>query len=322
MPKIFPWRRPTTLPEPRVGLTYGSPELEAVRCAARTGDRAGLGALLAAAQDSDDRSDAVLVAATTVVEQHGTTVPRWLLEWVTSTPGDALAWTVRGAVEVLRAWELRGYHRTRGDGLGFGQVLASAEVMCTRAAELDPRDPTPWVWLVHMARGQGIGALNTARRWAEVVRRAPQHLRGHEQMLTSLSPKWGTSVQVMSDFVQDAVSVAPAGSALHLLVPRGYVEQWVDLSPAQQRRFLNRVDVWDHAQQAIDRWLHPHGTDPRARISGHNLVAFWYSLWGTHHLARPHFEATRGHVDRYPWSYLRADFLRAFTKHRDRSGLV
>ncbi|MGO1049390.1 hypothetical protein [Crossiella sp. CA198] len=322
VPKIFPWRRSSTLPEAREGLTYGSPELEAVRAAARAGDRTAVAALIACAQDSDDRSDTVLVAAATVVACHGGTVPRWLLDWVTGEPGDPIGWTLRGAVEVLRAWEIRGYHRVREPGPGFPRMLDAAEVMCARAAQLDPADPTPWVWLVHLSRGQGGDPADLRERWARLRALAPQHLRGHEQMLISLSPKWGHPPRVMTEFVTGAAATAPVGSALNLLVLRGYIEEWVECSPGAQRRLLERPEVRAHAQQAVDRWLHPHGVDPRARISGHNLVAFWYSLCGEPELARPHFEATRGHADRYPWSYLRADFLRAYLRARQRSGLV
>ncbi|MGW0518164.1 hypothetical protein [Crossiella sp. NPDC003009] len=308
MPKIFA-RRLCSLPEAREGLTYGSPELEAVRAATRAGDRTAVAALIACAHDSDDRSDAVLVAAATVRAGHGTSVPRWLLEWVTSEPGDPIGWIVRGAVEVLRAETLP-------------SALATAEVMCARATELDPADPTPWVWLVQLARGQRLGPAETARRWHRLRALAPQHLRGHEQLLASLSPRWGHPPEARIAFVTEAAATAPVGSALNLLVLRGHIEQWAELPGRARRRYTDRADVREQARAAVARWQHPHGVDPRAKISGHNLVAFWLSLCGEHQLARPHFEATRGHADRYPWSYLRADFLRAYLRGRRRSGLV
>lgn len=311
------------MPRVRLDITYGVPELTAVRDAVRNGNRHELDRLVKDCADADDRSDRVFVAASTAVAVGDIAAPEWISLWVEEEPKNPVAWTFSGAVETLRAWKVRGYARARSTATptlkGFQAILGDAEVMCREAAALAPEDAVPWVWLVQMARGQEVGPHETFRRWHELTALAPQHLRGHHQMLLSISPKWGYHGSVMDEFVAAATDTAPDGSALHLLSVAAQVEHWLYLDDEESAAYVKEEAQAARARAAIGRWLHSRGTDSRGVISGHNLAAFWHSLRGGHGEAKPHFELTHGYCDQFPWAYL-GDPLASYTRHRRKAG--
>ncbi|MEV5710345.1 hypothetical protein [Actinoallomurus sp. NPDC052274] len=173
---------------------------------------------------------------------------------------------------------------------------------------------------MQMARGQQVGLEETMRRWNGLTALAPQHRRGHHQMLISISPKWGYPGDVMDEFVESVVDTAPDGSALHLLRVAAQVEHWLDLSERPSIAYLMDETQETRARTAIARWLHPSGTDPRGIISGHNLAAFWHCIRGRLDEARPHFEQTRGYCDQFPWAYLNGDALETYAEYRRKAG--
>lgn len=310
------------MPRARLDVTYGVPELEAVRTAVREESLQELCRLLKDCADADDRSDRVFVAASIAVGVADIAGPQWVSRWVREEPKNPVAWTVAGAVETLRAWNVRGYARARHTARpalkGFHAILGDAEAMCRKALELAPEDPVPWVWLIQMARGQEVGLDETVRRWHGMTVLAPQHLRGNHQMLLSISPKWGYPGWVMDEFVENATEAAPDGSALHLLPVAAQVEHWLDLEGQPSVIYVKDDAQLTRARAAIAHWLHPSGADPRGVISGHNLAAFWHSLPGSFNEAKSHFELTRGYCDRFPWAYL-GDPLASYSRYRRRS---
>ncbi|WP_329587306.1 hypothetical protein OG500_37945 [Kitasatospora sp. NBC_01250] len=290
----------------RPDCTYGRPELRAVRAAVRRKDLSRVTRALAGQPDHDVRADLVYVAAEELVRRHGRAVPDWVRGWFDSAADDPHAWALRGAHAVLRAWKIRGYRRAASTSPDlfhqFHRVLSGAEEVCREAAALAPGDPTPWVLLVHMARGQEIGPDATLRRFGALTARCDTHLRGNEQVVLSLSPKWGTPVETLQGLVDEQYRAAAPGSPVRMNLVQAYIERWYNLAPAERQAFLARASVRSRAEIAISGWLEYGDTEGQHAL--HNSAAFWYTITGQHALARPHFIATRGHAKTFPWSYL------------------
>ncbi|MDH6109794.1 hypothetical protein P3T36_005405 [Kitasatospora sp. MAP12-15] len=290
----------------RMDSTYGRPELISARDAARRKDLFHVSSALAGELDPNVRADIAYVAAEELVRRHGAELPEWIDGWLTSSGDDAYAWMLRGTHEVLRAWKVRGYqraaHTKSGSFRSFWEILGDAEAMCRRAAHLAPEDPTPWVLLVHMARGQQVGVDQTVERFAEVVARCDTHLRGNEQLVLSLSPKWGTPVGVLQRFVENQYRSVPIGSPVRMNLVQVYIERWFNLPSTEKQAFVNRSTVRKQAERTISNWL-DHG-NVESQQSLHNFAAFWYTITGQHSLARPHFEASAEYVKEFPWSYM------------------
>jgi hypothetical protein len=287
--------------------SYGDPALERVRSAARAGDRPLLSAALRdVVRDREDRSDRVAVAAEMIEALHGTQEVPWLEQWCRLEPDDPDAFTVAGAATTLRAWRIRGYalaHATPASRLNaFSFALASAEQLCRRAAAIDKADPTPWVWLLHMARGQQIGPRSTRLRWEKLMHRDPLHYRGNLQAVYSLSSRWGFSPQHPVALAAEITACAPAGSPLHALVAAALVEG--ELRTAGGEKSWQREDSPARARvDAAAAKLAGANHNRPAGISAFNQMAYWYCVSGQHAQAWPYFEALGDRRETWPWEY-------------------
>jgi hypothetical protein len=264
---------------PVLDLTYGRPELVAVRDAVAKADPAALSAALAdGVIGGEDRADRVQLAARLLVAAAGKDVPTLaerLVEAHAEAPG-VLA--LRGAVEVLCAWEIRGTRRaalTQNSRLrGFVEVLADAEQYCRDASRLFPEDPTPWVWLLNMSRGQGVNLEERLTRWTELMWRAPDYFYGHYYGVMALSPLWGCPPEVMYECIRPRVAAAPAGSLLPALLLAANIEQWRVRSDPHDAMFKNKA-LLAEAEQAASRLPMQPCSTPSERMA-HTYALAWF----------------------------------------------
>jgi hypothetical protein len=293
---------------PSSDITFGRRELVAVRTAAGAGDWDALSrALSADVADDDDRSYRVTVAAHTIA-RHSERLRPSLERWATTEPTTATAALLLGAVEVGRAWKVRGYALAADTEAGslrsFVEVLGRAELWCRTAADLDRTDPTPWQWLLHMARGQQVGLAETLARRAGLVAVSPDHFMGHYMAVGSLSPMWGCPREVMYAQVRDWTSTAADGSLLHALVFVAHVERW-RRSRVAADDFLGDPVTRADAERAGDLMRMEPCRRP-AEFWAHNYAAGWYSLIGDHKRATRHFKLLGNRRTEWPWE----DFAR------------
>jgi hypothetical protein len=288
----------------KLDITFGRPELAVVRDAARKEDWVALSHAVAdGTVDDEDRSDRIAVAVETVAKPWGRRVSPALEEWVQAEPGNPLAVLVRGGVEVLRAWQVRGVrlasHTDRQRLIGFREILEQAELLCRIAVQLDPADPTPWVYLLQMARGQGVGIEETLARRDELIARSPHHFRGHYQAVSSLSPMWGCPYPVMYDQVRRWTADAPQGSPLHGLLFVANIERW----RREMRRtdpFLSDPEMLAEAHQAT-ALMKMEPCERPADFWAHNYAAAWYCEIKDYERANAHFALLQNYCTPWPW---------------------
>ena len=83
--------------------------------------------------------------------------PGWLDSWSDAEPSSPDVAVVRAQSSVVKAWTVRGARRavvtTRAQFQGFHQILRTAADEAMQAAEMAPKDPTPWMTMVTAARG-------------------------------------------------------------------------------------------------------------------------------------------------------------------------
>jgi hypothetical protein len=133
----------------------------------------------------------------------------WLKAWRRARPDDPHALTVHAESLVTLAWRLRGD--------SFHSLLDQAEASAEEAAKALPRDPTPWVTAVTIARGLEFGPEKFGTLWTELVARSPYHRRGHEEALRYWQETWAGPHKQMVAFAE-AAAKAPSLSALPLQV--------------------------------------------------------------------------------------------------------
>jgi hypothetical protein len=290
----------------RIDITFGRPELAAVRNAATRGDLRALGsALTAGLTSAHDRLDRVKVAVDTLTARTGASVPAGLDDWVRSEPGNPTALAVRGGVEVARAWEIRGgalARETQQQRLrDFIAILGQAEGYCRAAAQADQRDPAPWSFLLQMARGQQVDADEVLRRREELEARAPQHLGSQLHAVIALGPMWGGSAELAADHIRKWLTSAPAGSTLPALF---FVAQYQRFL-REGRGFVRDAEVRAEGHRAAERLPNRPCATPDEFLA-HNYAAAWFALSREPGPANGHFKFLRGYATEYPWTFLGA----------------
>ena len=289
----------------RIDPTFGRPELAAVRDAAQRGDLRALGpALTTGLTGPHDRIDRMRVAADTLTARTGPNVPAGLDEWLRADPHNPAVLALRGQVEVLRAWAIRGDDLARlteqARLVEFRRTLERAEYFARTAAEADPRDPAPWASLTLMARGQQVDTAELLRRRDGLEARAPQHFDSQAHAVIDLGPMWGGSNDLALEHLRRWVAAAPEGSCLPALF---FVAQFQRYLRDEDRSFTRDEAVRDEGHRMADRLPRGHLSTPDAFIA-HNYAAAWFVLAREPGRANTHFKLLRGYASEYPWYWL------------------
>lgn len=152
----------------------------------------------------------------------------WLHDWLHARPQDGSALALQAALEVSDAWAIRGsgYSDTVTDEMAaaFLQGLAQAGRTARQAAEYSPEDPTPWVTLITLARGNNTDKERFREIWDQLVLRCPDHRDAHWQALQYWCAKWHGSREEMDAFAGAAADRAELGSLLTAVYLHALVE--------------------------------------------------------------------------------------------------
>ncbi|WP_418961161.1 hypothetical protein [Streptomyces tritici] len=193
---------------------YRLKEMQAVAQAAWAGDWRPAAAYVAAAGDDWDSR----WSRTEVLQQIADEDDAWLEAWRSEQPDNCDAATVHAGLLLHRAWEIRGVEyapMVPAERMQqFQALLPQAMNAAHAAAELDPRNPGPWVVMITAARAMSYSHKQFRGLWEGLTARAPHHYMGHCQALQYWCGKWHGSDRRMLAFARRAVGNAPAGSPL------------------------------------------------------------------------------------------------------------
>ncbi|MFD0380778.1 hypothetical protein [Streptomyces sp. NPDC127112] len=304
---------------PQLQKDFGDPAVTRIREAAEAADWAGVRNGLTAHPEAADRSWLLWVVGDTAG------VERWIHDAVEAEPDPALPLLVAGARYISWGWEARTGARaadvSREQFEVFHERLRQAEEWLYRAAELEPSWVSPWHFLQVSGRGLQVGPAVARRRFEAVVRRAPFHLRAHQQQLQQVCKKWGGSHEEMHAFARGAMLAAPQGSPLGQLVALAHIEHWLSLDDGPDGEYMRRPETAASLLEAAERSvLHPDAEPGSGLVQVCNSFALAFSLAGAKEPARRCFELTRDTVTEFPWNYVDADPVAAYSRHRSSVG--
>lgn len=230
------FRRSTPLPVLR-SWEGDIPSFAAARACLRSGDLDGLHRYL------DELSLADRFEGVRLVDQE---IPySWALSRVRQDPDDVVALLLAGASAVFAGWSVRTQYRAQHVSdeqfRSFWSWLQEAESHLVRAAELDPADPAPIVYLLKAARGLQRPRDEVEVLFADLLRRDPDHLEGHRQRLLYSCAKWFGTHEEMFAFARGVSESAGAGSALHELVLQAHIERQITLDDARAKKAYFRL---------------------------------------------------------------------------------
>lgn len=225
-----------------------------------------------------------------------------------------LAFLIRGCHGIHWAWEARGRGAAttvspRARAL-YEERLRSAEADLLRAAQGDPRDPTPYARLITIARATHPAPETVWSFLSQALARQPDHFGAHKAMLSFLSRRWGGSAEAMLRFARERAAAAPPGSDLPMLVLEAHLDVWSDMlsfgdGPRAAQAYLGspqvRQDVYGWYARSLGGPLQPrHNT-----VHYRNSAAMFFSLVQDVGAARQELQRIGKAFTEYPWVYLR-----------------
>jgi hypothetical protein len=314
---FVPSAEPLTLPE--IIPEEDDPEVKRLRDLIRASDFRAVHAFLEKTTQPNPRAYYVSVLS------DWKSRPAWLDQWVQAFPESEIPLLVRGRHSIRWAWEARGGAAAQDVQEKMWPVffsrLEKAEEDFVAAAEINPRDATPWAEMLISARGLQLEAPEPQERFEEVIERAPDHWEAHVNMMTALCKKWGGSREEMFEFARSRSKNAPKGSPLHALVPLAHVEDWLypeafENNPDEARRLMTSPETQEELAKcyAMFQDMPEEPAGGVYRKSCLNIFAYCFSRMGDRARAIDAF-ARLGNIYREtPWSYIGG--RSAFDKYR------
>jgi hypothetical protein len=247
----------------------------------RVGRYALAGELLADRQAGEDVRDYRYLILAQIAASNGVDTA-----WLAEEPDSPEAALLRLRANVIRALQAHRARHPKADGL-----IDLARTQCLETAERFPKDPLPWIALLHLAPAApqnipGPPELQVAGPWqtmGELWKRDPWNREAHHRLLAAVGPKSGGSVSSVSGVAHWISSQAPSGSALLVLQLVAFIEAF---RQQLERNDLNRVLLtyrnWStaYAEQETERcytqWFLPSGGNGLLLPDLHHLA---HALW-------------------------------------------
>ncbi|WP_204000336.1 hypothetical protein [Virgisporangium aurantiacum] len=276
------------------------PDLAPLRAAVRRSDWAAVSAHFGGFPARADRSTAVRVVAETAGSE------RFLQRVVDTQRDSSLARTLLGARFIVTAWDARGATRAKyvkGDQWRvFHDHLRRADGLLADATAIDPFNAAAWSERVTAARGLSLGQDEGRRRYERAAELCDAPYGAQRQLLQTLCPKWGGSVDAVLAFARECAESAKPGELGAANVAAAHAEIALDDDDAGVARHLTVPQVREEVAAAAARSvLHPDFRPVHGWLGAHSVFAFDLFHAAAPDSAAVHFAAMGNRVNSYPW---------------------
>lgn len=286
----------------RADRAYEDPELDALAASAGAGDWKALSAAFDAVGSAwERRFELVQWLGNDAVDDGA-----WLDQWLAERPEDptALVLYQRTVNELAKRLRGGGWSKDLTDDQrkGFLRVIKQVPEIYERArAASAPQDPTPYAAMLGAAMTLGWSHDEFRALFAEVTKRAPYHVEAHLAAMINWLPRWGGSTELVTAFVDEAISTAPVGSLL-TVTRLGMLYMETELLRGQARQQAYQAPSISAAiDEALADLAAADPTHPRYAILRHWL-AFFCTKTGRYAEALEHFRLLGGYCGSWPWA--------------------
>ncbi|MEW2521232.1 hypothetical protein [Actinacidiphila alni] len=249
-----------------------------------------------------------------VVLGEGKSAAAWAGEWLLAEPESTDAVALAAFAAVFRA--------TAGK-----QSAESARELCLRAARMTPRDPSPWLALLVLARRTGTDD-DQVRAFDQARGRHRGHHHAHHLMTQCLAERQKTDGEdpfhEVYEFAEWAADEAGRGSPLTVLPLVALIERYRVLAAARVLPDApDNLPYWgsprarQSVRTAFDWWLEWDGSDHSRLLLDLNYLAYGKFHAGDTVEAAALFNRIGSEATRIPWSYPDRDPKKAFRAARN-----
>jgi hypothetical protein len=226
-------------------------------------------------------------------------------------PEDAAAGAILGFHLIDVGWRVRTEKRakyvSRDQFKAFFAWLRQAEQVLIDTAARHPGDAAVWVARIISARGLSLGLAEGRRRYERLRVADPHNYIGQSQFLQMMCPKWAGTWDQLHAWAREESAAAP-GSLAGGLVAEAHIEHWLDLSGAEQTRYLADARVRDELNVAaqLSIW-HADFRRDAGWVQAASAFAMAFGLVGDEYGAARSFALLGDLAAKFPWRYLGGD---------------
>lgn len=210
--------------------------------------------------------------------------------------------------------------------MGMYEALTEAITAFKGAAELDPKDATPWIRMCDLAAGLELPRDEAEGFFEEARKRDPESFRAHVAMTTFLTERWHGSHEEMFKFVSTVREQAPEHSDLHMLIAYAGWEQHHFLISSRSAPQKTEAAVSPEALEQQVRAAYAQSLGHTAYVQrpqsvvARNYAAFWFFVAGMQPELRNELQALDFDYSMTPWGLLN-DPMTTFGLARAHAGL-
>lgn len=161
------------------------------------------------------------------------------------------------------------------------QFLGASVASLRRASELDPQDPTPYVFAMRALQISSEYEQAFKEAYQKAVRLVPDFLPAHWVMVNARAKKWAGSHEESLRVARSAMAAAKPGSdmAACLFFAHLLVWQYIRLFDKDQRKadtYLRDRDINKELNAAFDKWIQPPYQARRSSVPYLHHAAVWF----------------------------------------------
>ncbi len=178
-----------------------------------------------------------------------------------------------------------------------------------KAIELDPRDPTPFAFLIRVAMGLEWDREETQELLEQARELCPEHRLAHRNMLIYLCEKWHGSHEEMFEFARNSANNAKPGSGLHTLVGDAHWHRQQYQALWEERGDYDKYFLNQEVRSELLAAYHGSLASPSYRenaftLQDRNVFAYCLVQANELGLARREFELIGNHMTEWPWLFM------------------
>jgi hypothetical protein len=287
--------------EVRADRAGPSPDFDTVDALVAAGNWQHLADFMATLPMTSERRFAVFAHLGNAAAENDT----WLRQWLAADPKSVNALTLYAESLVGVAWGIR--TSDSADNVsdeqwqGFFRVLRTVPEVCQQAIEIDPADPAPWIALQNGALGLQWSNDEYRALWTEVSARAPHSFTATHRAWNYWRPRWFGSLELMEEFVENAIAAAPPGTNLTMTRIQMLHDEFRPKEDDERKAF----DTGKQVGRALDAGL----ADAGASDPAHPKLPYlrhWLALdlmrAGRYRESMDQFRAIGGYAGAEPWT--------------------
>ncbi len=188
------------------------------------------------------------------------------------------------------------------------QYVKATIASLRQATQLDPADPTPYVFLMRSCQIFSDLHKHLHQSYGQAIQLAPDFVPAHFVMVNAQSKKWAGSHQQSLQVARAAMSHAlpPSDAPACVFLAHLLVWQHVILFDKDHKRaqaYTSDREVVQELNDAFDRWTQPPYRPRRSSLPYLHHAAYWYYQAGDRTRLQQAFAQTNGQLWDKAWNF-------------------